>query len=73
MEKTITDFSLGLFIWQTIFLIAIGLWVYCLIDVLRNKFEHNDKIIWTLAVILLPILGSVLYLFIGRNKKLIAV
>ena len=69
MDELITDFSFGLFIWQTLILIAIGLWIYCLIDILKSKFEQNDKIIWVLVVILLPILGSLLYLIIGRNKK----
>lgn len=70
MDKIITDFSLGLFIWQTIILISIGLWIYCLIDILKNKFSQNDKLIWILVVLLLPFLGSLLYLFIGKNKKL---
>ncbi|WNH12971.1 PLDc N-terminal domain-containing protein [Thalassobellus suaedae] len=71
MDSKITeDFSLGLFIWQALLLVSIGLWIYCLIDVLKNKFEKNDKIIWVLVVILLPILGSILYLFIGKSKKL---
>ena len=70
MDKIITDFSLGLFIWQTIILISIGLWIYCLIDILKNKFSQNDKLIWILVVLLLPFLGSILYLSIGKNKKL---
>jgi len=70
MDKTTTDFSFGLFFWQSLILISIVLWVYCLIDILKNKFEQNDKVIWILVVILLPILGSILYLFIGKNKKL---
>ncbi|WP_394344034.1 PLD nuclease N-terminal domain-containing protein [Echinicola rosea] len=44
--------------------------MYCLIDILKNRFEQNDKLIWALAVIFLPLLGSVLYLIIGKNKKL---
>ena len=70
MEKVNTDFSLGLFAWQSLFLVSIGLLIYCLIDILKNKFVQNDKIVWLLVVILLPILGSLLYLFIGKKKKL---
>ena len=68
MDDLITDFSFGLFIWQFLILLAIGLWVYCLIHILKNKFEKNDKIVWVLVVILLPIFGSLLYLLIGRKK-----
>lgn len=70
MEKTIYDFSLGFFVWQALILVSIVLWIYCLIDILKNKFEQNDKIVWVLVVIFLPILGFILYLFIGKNKKL---
>ncbi len=69
MDKLITDFSFGLFIWQALILIAIGLWIYCLINILKNKFEQNDKIIWILVVVFLPLLGSFLYLLIGKNKR----
>jgi TM2 domain-containing membrane protein YozV len=70
MDELITDFSFGLLIWQLLILVTIGLWIYCLIDILKSKFEQNDKIVWVLVVVLLPILGSLLYLIIGRKKKL---
>jgi len=66
----ITDFSTGLFIWQVLILISIGLWIYCLTDILRNKFVENDKLIWVLVVILIPFIGSLLYLCIGKKQKL---
>ena len=69
MDELLTDFSFGLLIWQLLILVAIGLWIYCLIDILKSKFEQNDKIVWVLVVVLLPILGSLLYLVIGRKKK----
>ena len=68
MDELITDFSFGLFIWQFLILLAIGLWVYCLIYILKNKFEKNDKIVWVLVVILLPIFGSLLYLLIVERR-----
>lgn len=70
MDKVITDFSLGLFAWQSLLLVSIGLLICCLIDILKNKFGQNDKIVWLLVVVLLPILGSLLYLFIAKKKKL---
>lgn len=70
MNKSLIDFSAVLFIWQSLLLVSIVLWIYCLVDILKNKFEKNDKIVWLLAVMFLPILGSLFYLFIGKNKKL---
>nr|WP_223447621.1 PLD nuclease N-terminal domain-containing protein [Polaribacter litorisediminis] len=55
---------------QISFLVSILLSIYCLINLLKHKFENNDKLIWILVVIFLPILGSILYLSIGKRKKL---
>ncbi len=41
-----------------------------LISILKNSFEGNDKLIWVLVVLLLPVLGSILYFLIGRNKRI---
>ncbi|MGV8138108.1 MAG: PLDc N-terminal domain-containing protein [Mangrovibacterium sp.] len=41
-----------------------------LISILRNSFEGNDKLIWVLVVLLLPVLGSILYFLIGRNRQI---
>jgi hypothetical protein len=41
-----------------------------LVDILRSEFtEPNNKIIWVIVVLLLPLLGSLLYFLIGRNQK----
>ncbi len=51
MNKTISDFSFSLMIWQTFILIYIGLWVYCLIYLLRNEFKNSTGTIWLLIVL----------------------
>ena len=43
--------------------------ILILIDISRNKFSGNDKIIWILIVVCLPVLGSLLYLYDGMNQK----
>ena len=70
MDKIINDFSIGLAVGEVLILLSIGLWIYCLIDILKNTFAKNDKIIWIFVVILIPFIGSLLYLFIGKNRKL---
>lgn len=45
------------------------LFIFTVIDVLKNRFESAiDKLIW-LFVGLIPIIGPILYLFIGRKQK----
>jgi len=52
-----------LIFWPVIALIA-------LIDILKNEFKGNDKLIWVLVVLFFPGLGSLLYLIMGRKRKL---
>jgi len=43
---------------------------YYLIDAIRSSFkEPINKIMWILLIILLPIVGCILYIFIGKNQK----
>jgi hypothetical protein len=45
-------------------------WLWTLIDALRSDFKHpNDKILWVVLIVLMPILGSILYLFLARSMK----
>ncbi len=56
---------------ELIFLICIGLYLYTLIDILKSEFTNSiNKIIWLIAVIFLPILGIILYFFIGKKQKI---
>jgi hypothetical protein len=44
--------------------------IIALVDVLRNEFMGNNKIIWVLVILLSWIIGAILYFFIGRNQKI---
>ncbi|PJJ76031.1 phospholipase D-like protein [Thermoflavifilum aggregans] len=51
-------------------LLTLILWIWALVDIIRSRFESDTtKIIWIVVVILLPVLGSILYLIIGRNQR----
>ena len=53
------------------FLFPAILWIWALIDLIKSDFrESNLKLIWALIIIFIPLLGSILYLFIGRNQKI---
>ncbi|MBQ0768591.1 MAG: PLDc_N domain-containing protein [Bizionia sp.] len=70
METFLIETSYALIIAQFIIFLAIGLWLYATTDIIKSTFENNDKIIWLLIVTLLPILGTLLYSFIGKKRKL---
>lgn len=66
--------AVGIGIAMIIFWLVFGLatlifWIWALIDVIRREFPNpNDKILWIVLIIVLGILGSILYLIIGRRK-----
>lgn len=44
--------------------------IYCLFDISRSKFnEPLNKLLWVIIVIFVPLIGEVLYLFVGRSQK----
>lgn len=45
------------------------IWLIALIDCLKSEFKGNQKLIWILVIILVPFLGSILYLIMGRSDK----
>jgi len=54
----------------TVISFAFILPIWALVDIIRSQFnEPNNKIIWVIVVLLLPFLGSILYLAIGRAQK----
>lgn len=68
METLITDFSYSLVFWNAIILISIVFWVYALPNLLKSSLEKDDKIIWLMVIIFIPIIGSLYYVFIGKRE-----
>lgn len=45
-------------------------WLWMLIHAVTNRgLSDGEKIVWVLLIVLLPLLGVILYFFIGRPKK----
>ncbi|WPZ09665.1 MULTISPECIES: PLDc N-terminal domain-containing protein [Roseivirga] len=59
-----------LFMIIVFYLIPFLIVISALVDILRNEFNpHQNKVIWVIVVILLPVLGSILYWIIGRGQR----
>jgi hypothetical protein len=58
---------------RSILIIAffIVLWVSAFVDIIKNKFKKDYKVIWLIVVIFIPILGAIYYFIIGRKQKII--
>ena len=64
-----TETAAGTFLF--FFIIMPGIyWIIALVSVLKNEFTESNKIIWFLAITFLPIIGPILYLFIGDKYKI---
>ena len=54
----------------TLFLQLLILKIYCLIDITRSKFSDPvNKLLRTIIVIFVPLIGEILYLIFGRSQK----
>ncbi|HEY0870742.1 MAG TPA: PLD nuclease N-terminal domain-containing protein [Acidothermaceae bacterium] len=54
-------------------LLVVALWIFCLVDVIVSKedeCQNLPKLVWLLIVLMLPDVGSVLWLIAGRPKGL---
>lgn len=60
---------IGVLVVLAMFLLPAALWIWAIIDIIKSDFSGNNKIIWLLIVILVPLLGIILYAFIGRKQK----
>lgn len=60
-----------LFIVLLFVLLPTVLWIAALVDIIKSNFkDSNNKIIWILIVILVPIIGSILYFLMAKNQKI---
>jgi hypothetical protein len=42
--------------------------VVVIIDIIRSNKDSEKKILWVIAVVFLPVLGPLLYYFLGKNR-----
>ena len=62
--------------WQILLiLIFMGLGVIlpivALVDIVKNDFKGNNKIVWVLIVIFFNLLGSILYFTLGKKQRVL--
>lgn len=50
------------------------LWLWALIDCIRRQFPagSNDKILWIVLILVIPWIGPIVYLIVGRKRGKIA-
>lgn len=64
--------KMPLFAGGAVGLIVMGLWIFCLVDVITTvdgATRNLPKMGWLLIVLLLPLIGSILWLVAGRPER----
>jgi len=54
-----------------LFLIGFIPFIIAFIDILKNEFEGYNKLIWLLAVLFAPLIGSIAYFMIGKKQRIL--
>ena len=49
-------------------LVILVLDVVAIVDVVKSSFETGKKILWSVLIALLPVVGLVLYYLVGKKK-----
>ena len=49
-------------------LVILVLDIVAIIDVIRSSMDTGKKILWIILILVLPIIGLILYFFIGRKE-----
>lgn len=48
-------------------IVCLILWIVALLDCIKSN--NSNKVVWILVIILVPFLGSILYLLFGRGRS----
>lgn len=56
----------GIGIWGVLLLIAD---IYAILNVLQSRDENFKKAVWTALILVLPLLGVVLWFFLGPRQQ----
>lgn len=49
-------------------LLHLIVWIWAIIDILKSGKPGIEKLVWILVVLLLPLIGLIIYILIGRGK-----
>ena len=52
-------------------IIGLAIYAFTIYDVITSNFANqNDKLIWIIIVVLVPLVGTILWFLIGRGKRI---
>ncbi len=57
----------NLMIYTIVGVLHLILWIWAIIDILGSSKSMGEKLLWILIVLLLPLIGLILYVLLGRG------
>ena len=56
---------------QGVAIIAMIFWLWVLVDCLTHEpADGNDKVAWTLVILMVPLFGALIYYFVRRPRRI---
>jgi Zn-dependent protease with chaperone function len=50
---------------------AVAVWIWSIVHIISGEFrEPNDKIVFLLVVLLFPFVGTIVYLMVGKKRRM---
>jgi len=69
MDLTISGFGIAFSVIASVICIWVICWIIALISIIRNDFPgENEKIMWAILLVLLPVIGTILYFAVGARR-----
>src|SRR5258705_11751 len=60
----------AMLIWLLVAVAWIGVWIWALVDAIRNPaLDSTTRLIWVLVILFAQVIGAVVYLAIGRSPR----
>ena len=58
-----------MFIEELLGLACIAFWVWILVDCVTRERQPNDRLVWSLVILLAPGIGALIYYFVRRPNR----
>lgn len=59
---------LMLLLWILLIFCLFIFWITSLVEVIKNEYTENNKITWIILLLIIPPLGTLLYMIIGKSQ-----
>lgn len=69
MSTLLTILFIGVVLRFLIGIIWFVLIVVTILDLIKSRIPTNTKLLWLIVILIAPVLGSLIYLILGRKDK----